>query len=162
MIADCHDEKVISKLNLKNFYPEEDLFDMQIDQLLENHTKNFGRVSLKNLHGKEIACRISGFLAVNGSGNPLYIDFAVEDCSRELMLENRLIQAQKLETIGSLAGGIAHDFNNILATISGYSEMLQEDLPKESDLSDMVSKIQGAVKKAQSITSQILNLQPAC
>jgi two-component system, cell cycle sensor histidine kinase and response regulator CckA len=156
MIAGCHDEKVISKLNLKIFYHEEDLFDMQIDQLLANHTKNFGRVSLKSLHGSEIACRISGFLAVNGAGNPLYIDFAVEDCSRELMLENRLIQAQKLETIGSLAGGIAHDFNNILATISGYSEMLQQDLPKESDLSDMVSKIQGAVKKAQSITSQIL------
>jgi CheY-like chemotaxis protein len=72
------------------------------------------------------------------------------------MLENRLLQAQKLETIGSLAGGIAHDFNNILATISGYSEMLHEDLPIDSDLSEKVSKIQNAVKKAQSITNQIL------
>ena len=72
------------------------------------------------------------------------------------MLENRLLQAQKLETIGALAGGIAHDFNNILATISGYSEMLQEDLPKDSALSDKVSKIQGAVQKAQSIINQIL------
>ncbi|MCK7531687.1 MAG: hypothetical protein MZV63_11995 [Marinilabiliales bacterium] len=50
----------------------------------------------------------------------------------EQMLEDRLLQAQKLETIGSLAGGIAHDFNNILTTISGYSELLQEDLPKTS------------------------------
>ena len=72
------------------------------------------------------------------------------------MLENRLLQAQKLETIGSLAGGIAHDFNNIMATISGYSEMLQDDLPKNSESSDKVSKIQGAVRKAQSITNQIL------
>ena len=72
------------------------------------------------------------------------------------MLENRLLQAQKLETIGALAGGIAHDFNNILATISGYSEILQEDLPKDSFLSDNVSKIQGAVQKAQSIINQIL------
>ena len=111
---------------------------------------------MKNCFGKEVPCRISGFLAFNNSGTPAYIDFAVEDCSRELMLENRLLQAQKLETIGSLAGGIAHDFNNILATISGYSEMLHEDLPKDSDLSDKVTRILGAVKKAQSITNQIL------
>ncbi|MGD0754719.1 MAG: ATP-binding protein [Bacteroidales bacterium] len=156
MIADCSNETSITKMNLKNFYLEEDLFELQIDQLAESHTKNFGRVYLKNCNGKEIPCRISGFLAVNESGAPAYIDFAVEDCSRELMLENRLLQAQKLETIGSLAGGIAHDFNNILATISGYSEMLHDDLPKSSDLSEKVTKIMGAVKKAQSITNQIL------
>jgi signal transduction histidine kinase len=156
MIAECHDELSITNINLKRFYFEEELFEVQLDQLKESHTKNFGRVSLKNLYGREVPCRISGFLAVSGEGIPAYIDFAVEDCSRELMLENRLLQAQKLETIGALAGGIAHDFNNIMATISGYSEMLHEDLPKNSDLSDKVSKIQGAVKKAQSITNQIL------
>lgn len=156
MIADCSREKSVTQMNLKNFYMDEDLFEIQVDQLARNHTMSFGRVNLKNSNGKEIPCRISGFLALNESGTPSYIDFAVEDCSRELMLENRLLQAQKLETIGSLAGGIAHDFNNILATISGYSEMLHDDLPKNSDLSEKVSKIQGAVKKAQSITNQIL------
>lgn len=156
MIADCHDELSVINMNIKNFYFEEEIFELQVHMLTENHTKNFGRVSLKNRFGKEVPCRINGFLAVKGSGSPAYIDFAVEDCSREIMLENRLLQAQKLETIGSLAGGIAHDFNNILATISGYSEMLHDDLPKNSELSDKVSKIQGAVKKAQSITNQIL------
>jgi two-component system, cell cycle sensor histidine kinase and response regulator CckA len=155
-IAECSDEPSVTSMNLKSFYIEEELFNMQIEQLVHEHTKNFGRVYLKNFCGKEIPCRISGFLAVNGSGTPAYIDFAVEDCSRELMLENRLLQAQKLETIGSLAGGIAHDFNNILATISGYSEMLQDDLPKGSEMSEKVTKIQNAVKKAQSITNQIL------
>jgi PAS domain S-box-containing protein len=155
-IAECEDEQSITKMNLRSFYQEEELFEIQVYQLISEHTRNFGRVSLKNCSGKEIPCRISGFLAVNRSGIPVYIDFAVEDCSRELMLENRLLQAQKLETIGSLAGGIAHDFNNILATISGYSEMLQDDLPKDSESSDKVGKIQGAVRKAQSITNQIL------
>jgi PAS domain S-box-containing protein len=81
---------------------------------------------------------------------------ALEHSSRELILENRLMQAQKLETIGALAGGIAHDFNNILAIISGYAEMLQDDLPKSSEHSEKVSKIQGAVLKARSLTNQIL------
>ncbi len=90
MIADCHDEMSVTNMNLKNFYQQEDLFDLQIDQLFDSHTKNFGRVNLKNFYGNEIPCRISGFLAFNSSGDPAYIDFAVEDCSRELMLENRL------------------------------------------------------------------------
>lgn len=153
-IMDCAEDS--SGMNLKKFYQEEDFFDMQIEQLIESNTKSFGRVILKNCKGAEIPCRLSGFLGLDESGKPSYIDFAVEDSSRELMLENRLLQAQKLETIGALAGGIAHDFNNILATISGYSEMLIEDLPKGSDSSEKVAKIQNAVLKARSITNQIL------
>jgi signal transduction histidine kinase len=74
----------------------------------------------------------------------------------EQMLEDRLLQAQKLETIGALAGGIAHDFNNILATISGYSELLQEDLPNASPSYQNVVKIQMAVTKARSLVNQML------
>jgi nitrogen-specific signal transduction histidine kinase len=113
-------------------------------------------VTLQDCSGKEISCRISGFLSFDTTGTQSYLDFVVEDATRELLLENRLIQAQKLETIGALAGGIAHDFNNILTTISGYSELLIEDLPANSDLSDKVSRIQGAVMRARSIINQIL------
>jgi signal transduction histidine kinase len=157
-IMECPDDFQVMNvnLNLKSFYPVEVLFDIQVDQLLELHTKAFGRLFLKTWKGNEIPCRISGFLAMNQSGKPSFIDFAIEDSSRELLLENRLLQAQKLETIGALAGGIAHDFNNILTTISGYSEMLQEDLPKNSSFSEKVSRIQSAVLKAQSIVNQIL------
>lgn len=155
-IMECHDERSLVNVNLKCFYQEEGLFDMQMEQLIDNNTKSFGRVSLKNLKSKEIPCRISGFLALDKNKKPAFIDFAVEDSTRELMLENRLLQSQKLETIGALAGGIAHDFNNILATILGYSDMLLDDLPKDSALSKKVNKIKGAVIKANSLTSQIL------
>jgi signal transduction histidine kinase len=155
-ILDCPDEVSLTGLNLKSFYPADGLFETQVTQLLESGTKTFGLVSLRNCRGSEIPCRISGYMAQDESGNPSFIDYAVEDSSRELMLENRLLQAQKLETIGALAGGIAHDFNNILATISGYSEMLQDDLPKASELSEKVNRIQAAVLKARSITNQIL------
>jgi signal transduction histidine kinase len=155
-IMDCNDESAITSRNLKNFYPDDSLFYLHIDQLNDSNTQSFGRVTLRNCSGKEIPCRLSGFMAVDESGNQSFIDFAVEDSSRELMLEHRLLQAQKLETIGALAGGIAHDFNNILATISGYAEMLREDLPQDSDLSEKAGKIQGAVIKARSITNQIL------
>ncbi len=155
-IMDCYDENSIRKANFRSFYPQDFLFDIQCEQLLEKHIVNFGRVNLHDCLGKEISCRISGFLAFDSTETKSFLDFVVEDASRELMLENRLIQAHKLETIGALAGGIAHDFNNILSTISGYSELLMEDLPQNSDYSEKVAKIQSAVLRAKSITNQIL------
>jgi signal transduction histidine kinase len=155
-IMECDDEGIIAGRNIKCFYSEKELFDLHYEQLRSERTRNFGRVLLQTFKDREIVCRISGFMAVKDSGIPAFIDIALEDLSREIMLENRLIEAQKLETIGALAGGIAHDFNNILATISGYSELLQEDLPESSASTEKVGKILMAVSKARSLTNQIL------
>jgi two-component system cell cycle sensor histidine kinase/response regulator CckA len=155
-IMGCPNDIILHELNLRNFYISGSLFDIHMEQLSGLHSKSFGRVFLKKWTGDEIACRISGFMAFDQSQKPSYIDLAVEDSSRELLLEEKLFQAKKMETIGALAGGIAHDFNNILATISGYSELLMEDLPEGSPNSDKVCRIQGAVQRAHSIINQIL------
>jgi len=156
IIMDCNDEYSLTDLNLRSCYAEEKLFDLHLEQLMDGKPKSFGRVPLKTYKGGEIVCRISAFMTVNEMNNPYFIDFSFEDSSRELMLENRLLQAQKLETIGALAGGIAHDFNNILATISGYSELLKNDLPESSTSAENVKKILMSVTKARSLTNQIL------
>lgn len=155
-IMECDDEASLAGQNIDKYYTEKGLFDIHMNQLMNNKIKTFGRVPLYTFAGNEIACRVSGIFFTNGLGKPSFIDFAFEDSSRELMLENRLLQAQKLETIGALAGGLAHDFNNILATISGYSEMLLDEVQKASPSSEKIGKIITAVKKARSLTSQIL------
>ena len=156
LIMECDNEALLCGNYLRNNYAEPGLFDEHLLQLNDHKPKSFGRISLKTCKGNEIVCRISGFLTINESGNPSYIDFAFEDSSHELMLENRLMQAQKLEAIGVLAGGIAHDFNNMLATISGYSELLLDDLPPSSPSSEKVGKILTAVSKGRSLINQIL------
>jgi signal transduction histidine kinase/FixJ family two-component response regulator len=155
-IMECEEETLIAGLGIQDFYVEKGLFEIHRSQLLFSAVKTFGRVALYTCIGNEIACRVSAFIVSNESGNPSFIDFAFEDSSRELMLENRLLQAQKLETIGALAGGLAHDFNNVMATISGYSELLMEELPPSSPLLESVTRIRSAVEKAKSITDQIL------
>ncbi|MGD9730709.1 MAG: response regulator [Desulfamplus sp.] len=70
--------------------------------------------------------------------------------------EKALAQAQKMESIGVLAGGIAHDFNNILSPIIGYTELLSEDIPKESPLRSSLDEIYAASMRAKDMVKQIL------
>jgi PAS domain S-box-containing protein len=71
-------------------------------------------------------------------------------------LEAQLVQAQKMEAIGSLAGGVAHDFNNILSAIIGYTELSQMDIPKESHVSAYLDQILKAGNRAKDLVQQIL------
>ncbi|MCU0563336.1 MAG: PAS domain S-box protein [Desulfobacterales bacterium] len=69
-------------------------------------------------------------------------------------LQSRLLQAQKMEAIGSLAGGIAHDFNNILSAIIGFTElsMLSENAPVE-----YLQEAMKAANRARDLVKQILS-----
>ncbi len=71
-------------------------------------------------------------------------------------LESQLMQAQKMESIGTLAGGIAHDFNNILFPIMGYTEMLFQDIPRDSPLRKSLDKIYSGAMRAKELVRQIL------
>ncbi|MCP4576930.1 MAG: PAS domain S-box protein [Deltaproteobacteria bacterium] len=70
-------------------------------------------------------------------------------------LQNRLQQAQKMESIGNLAGGIAHDFNNLLFPIVGMSELLLEDLPPDGLQYQNVRQILKAGERGRDLIQQI-------
>jgi signal transduction histidine kinase/ActR/RegA family two-component response regulator len=72
------------------------------------------------------------------------------------MLESQLIQAQKMESIGTLAGGIAHDFNNILSAIMGYSELALEDVSDPEKAKSEIREVVKAADRAKNLVSQIL------
>jgi signal transduction histidine kinase/DNA-binding response OmpR family regulator len=72
------------------------------------------------------------------------------------LLENQLRQAQKMEAVGQLAGGVAHDFNNLLFVITGYTEIIMDKLPPESDLKNKAEQIMKAAQRAAKLVSQLL------
>jgi len=78
------------------------------------------------------------------------------DVTERVLLEQQLRQAQKMEAVGRLAGGIAHDFNNILTAITGYADLLLEDLgPKDPRRQD-AEEIHRAADRAAGLTRQLL------
>jgi hypothetical protein len=80
----------------------------------------------------------------------------VLDRTARRTLEQQLRQAQKMEAVGRLAGGVAHDFNNILTAITGYGDLLREDLsPGHPGLAD-VAEIRKAADRAAGLTRQLL------
>jgi two-component system cell cycle sensor histidine kinase/response regulator CckA len=71
-------------------------------------------------------------------------------------LEERLIQAQRMESVGQLAGGIAHDFNNILMVMKGYCELTRLAVGENKPLLDGLEKIESQADRAIELTRQLL------
>ena len=79
------------------------------------------------------------------------------DVTKERRLEKQLMQAQKMEAVGTLAGGIAHDFNNILTALQGYTEIALMRLREgDSPVKNYLNRILSVIQKAQRITQQLL------
>ncbi|WP_169729024.1 ATP-binding protein [Desulfatirhabdium butyrativorans] len=71
-------------------------------------------------------------------------------------LQEQLVQAQKLESIGRLAGGIAHDFNNKLQAMTGYAEMALVAADGQEPIRSYLVSIQKIVESAGNLTQQLL------
>jgi PAS domain S-box-containing protein len=71
-------------------------------------------------------------------------------------LEQQLVQAQKMEGLGTLAGGIAHDFNNILAIILGYTNRLETFRSKPNEVPGAIKVIKEAVERGAALVQQLL------
>lgn len=100
--------------------------------------------------------QVSSSPILNKKGRIEQLIHVAKDVTRQQKMEEELLQAHKMEAIGTLAGGVAHDFNNILSAVIGYAELAKinmEDPPKA--ISD-IDEILKAGYRAQNLVKQIL------
>ena len=128
---------------------KEGLKPFELD-LLKKDGKSFPAIispqALKDSEG-----RLKGYFAV-------IVDISKrrQDEEARIKIESQLQQAQKMESIGTLAGGISHDFNNSLQAILGYTQMLLIETVKMDSIHSRLLQIEKAAKRAGELTQQLL------
>jgi two-component system cell cycle sensor histidine kinase/response regulator CckA len=113
-------------------------------------------IEWKRKDGSIFMVRCDAHVVRDNEGYLECLETFVEDVTERREMELQLRQGQKMEAVGRLAGGIAHDFNNLLGVISGYAELVSEQIDPAGEVCNSVKQIRKAADRASSLTGQLL------
>ncbi len=140
------------------FYRDGSDFELIGDRLysaLEKQQTYTEEFPCRHRDGREIICRIHASVIGNTlQDKQVVVMYA--DVTERKKLEAQLLQAHKMEAIGTLAGGIAHDFNNILTAIISYGNILLMKMQEDDPLRMYMDRILNASEKAASLVHSLL------
>lgn len=106
--------------------------------------------------GRELVLIDRGFVIRDDSGKAVRMVGSMVDVTENRELAQKLLQSQKLESIGQLTGGIAHDFNNLLTVVMGNAETLEEQLDVQPQLKPLARMITRAAQRGAELTNRLL------
>ncbi|HHP7234661.1 MAG TPA: ATP-binding protein [Desulfobacterales bacterium] len=151
------------RLALSDILPDADA--EKILQQLSEAGRNPGKLQLETEHyccgGERIPVEIHS-RPITYQGQSVILNVArdvrkrVEIEEEKRQLQEQLLQAQKMEAIGTLAGGVAHDFNNLLMGIQGRLSMMRMQVSDARALEKHVDRIEQTVMSAANLTRQLL------
>ncbi len=93
----------------------------------------------------------------SAEGQPRYLIGVAVDVTERRMLEDQLVQSERVDAVARLASRMAHDLNNMLMILTGYSEELLTGLPAGSTLRADVQEILAATDRMSGLTTQLLS-----
>lgn len=150
--------EIIGK-SLAAFYPAEvrDQINENLHLAFEQHQELRGHEEqLIRKDGDVIDVSVNTSLVLSENGMPIFMRCVVRDITEQKRLEQKIMQAQKIDSIGNLAGGIAHDFNNILTSIMGATSIMERRMAKRNALYSFVDIITTAATRGKALTNQLL------
>jgi two-component system cell cycle sensor histidine kinase/response regulator CckA len=109
---------------------------------------------MERADGTTVSVDVSGSLVRLGEESTVLA--ILRDITERQRLEGQLLQSQKMESVGRLAGGVAHDFNNELGVITGYGDLLLQEIGPDHRSHRRVVEIRKAADRAAALTRQLL------
>ncbi|MBI2618547.1 MAG: PAS domain S-box protein [Ignavibacteriales bacterium] len=141
-------------MSLKNLTKDISRGESEIKELLRHQqSRNFETVHF-NKKGEPMEMLVNSSV-VEYAGRTAIMSI-IRDISEIKRLEHQLRQAQKMESMGTLAGGVAHDFNNILSIILGYTSLIKRGRIDGEKFDDGVDTIIKAAQRGATLVRQIL------
>jgi two-component system, NtrC family, sensor kinase len=113
------------------------------------------KLYLENRAGKRLIVNLSLIPFQNLMDTGLLM--VLDDITEKVRLEDQLMQAEKLSSIGLLAAGIAHEVNTPIAGISSYTQMLLKETPESDRHRPILKKIEKQTFRAAEIVNGLLN-----
>ena len=107
-------------------------------------------------HGEPVWTEVSESQVRGPDGTPESGIVLLNDVTLRKDLEEQVLHAQKMDTVGRLAGGIAHDFNNLLAVMRGHAELLEDDLAVVEQARQRLVSMKRATDRAAALTDDLL------
>ncbi len=121
------------------------------------HTEELsGQTVLLAKDGSERIISASGAPIFNSYGMPIGVILVFKDITEKVKMQEELLKAQKLESVGVLAGGIAHDFNNILTAILGNISLAKMHVHPGEAIFVNLEETEKASLRAMNLTQQLL------
>jgi len=143
-------------LNARKIYVNSDdrnIFQKEIEQT--GSVKEY-EVKFCKKDGTKMDCLLTSSVRQDDDGSILGYQGVIHDITERKCIEAQLQQAQKLESIGTLAGGIAHDFNNLLMGIQGHASLISLDIDPHHPNFQHLNGIEAAVENGANLTRQLL------
>jgi PAS domain S-box-containing protein len=113
-------------------------------------------VRCRRKDGKVMDCLLTSTLRKAADGTVLGYQGIFRDITERKKIEEELLRARKLESVGILAGGIAHDFNNLLTAILGNISLTRMYLKPEGEMYERLENAEKATIRAKDLTRQLL------
>ncbi len=136
-----------------------DLLPQDLCDQLETSRADFGVRNIYQylLREKEATLNIAVAPLISKEGERIGRLIIFDDVTDRAELERKLIQADKLSSIGLLAAGVAHEVNTPLAVISTYAQMLAKQISGDEQKAPLLEKIARQTFRASEIVNSLLN-----